>query len=277
MKIRSQLKSCLILLLFLGLTAYHNPVPVDSETPVAERFIWHDLVTPDMNASSAFYKALFGWEFKVVETKGLKVGTIYSGSTAIGGVIEIPGANTSVWIKAIPVENLDARVKLVEGKGGKVLLSPARIPGRGVQVIMEGFSGEEFSFIGNPEKQFRSGAVKGEHKWLWSELWADQPESAKTFYEIVFKVSTETTAFGDNPYWIFNDGAEPLAGMIKNPITNQGTQWVPYVQENDPPAAVAKAVEAGAFVVLGPTPQVREGKVAVIQDPLGAIICLQKQ
>lgn len=265
------------LILFFGLTAYDtSPAPI-SEPPVAGPLVWHDLVTPDMDRSREFYSAVFGWEFRVLDVKGLRLAAIYSGEARIGGAIEVPRANQAVWIKAILVDDLDSRVSLVKRNGGHVLLPPADIPGRGTQVILEGAEGEEFSFIGNADAAFSAGAGPGNNRMVWSELWADSPESSQAFYQTVFGVSTENVTVDEMPYWVFQWGDQKLAGMIRNPITNQGTQWVPYVLSDTPAEVIASAKDAGAFVVLEPSAEVRGGKVGIFQDPLGAMVCVQKQ
>lgn len=277
MNFRKQLQTGLILFLFLNLTSFTSSDTSDLIPPPFEGFIWHDLVTPDMDQSKAFYSTVFGWEFREVQSKGLRVATVYAGSVPIAGVIEVPTANTAVWIKAVFVDDVKERINMVERQGGNVLLPPAKIPGRGMQVIMESASGEEFSFIGHTEGTRNGSNMDEEHHWIWSELWSDDPEASRVFYEGVFGVSTDTRESGNNPYWVFTAQEYPLAGMIQNPITNQGTQWVPYVQSKDPSGIVGKAEAAGAFVVLGPTPEVREGRVGVFQDPQGALICVQNK
>ena len=64
--------------------------------------------------------------------------------------------------------------------------------------------------------------------------------------------------------------------MIKNPVTNQGTQWVPYVKMNDPVSVVNTAKGSSGSVLLTPTSKIRDGKIGIIQDPHGAIIAIQK-
>lgn len=277
MKFTRYLQLPLAVILFVGLTAYEPVSDPSMEVEMANPFIWHDLVTPDLDSSKAFYSSVFGWTFKDVNTKGLRIASIYAGNTRIGGAIEVPKANSAVWIKVIPVDDLERRVALVEQNGGKVLLPPATVPGRGTQVIMEGAEGEEFSFVGNVEASFGRDTGMGDHHFVWSELWADTPESSKAFYEVVFGVETEVEEVDERPYWIFHSGAQKVAGMIGNPITNQGTQWVPYVMSSNPSEVVDNARAGGAFVVLEPSPEVRDGKFGIFQDPSGALVCVQKK
>ena len=276
MKLKHQFQLGLTILLFFSLTAYDLPSSGVARPAVSDNFIWHDLVTPNMDKSMAFYSSVFGWTFKDIKVKGLRMATIYSGDRRIGGAIEVPKANTAVWIKAIGVANLEDRVNMVEKNGGRVVLPPVKIPGRGTLVIMEGAEGEEFSFLGDPDASLADSMGAGNNSWLWSELWANVPESSQAFYESVFGVTTENTTSEDKPYWVFLQGDQKLAGMIKNPITNQGTQWVPYVQSSDPEAIIGSARDNGAYIVLEPSPEIRDGGVGIFQDPLGALVCVQR-
>ncbi|WP_224483568.1 VOC family protein [Robertkochia aurantiaca] len=258
--------------LFLFLLAFTEPEPYDrfyTEVPL----YWHDLVTPDMEKSESFYNSVFGWEFRKIDVKGLQLATIYDGDRPIAGVIEVPEANTSVWLKTVYVNNLENRVSKVKDQGGKVLLPPARVPGRGMQVVLEGVDGEEFALVGSGD--MITGVAADNSSWAWSELWAEDPAKAREFYETAFEVQTASVDYGNQPYWIFQKGTHKLAGMIKNPLTNQGTQWVPYVEVNSSETAVGKAEAAGGFIVLSPDAKIRDGKVGIFQDPMGAIICVQ--
>ncbi|THD66347.1 VOC family protein [Robertkochia marina] len=274
----NQLQTGLIFFLLFGLTSI-TTLSEDADDPVfAENIIWHDLVTPDIYQSKAFYEAVFGWELRVIEGNGLRMGTFYSGGKPVAGVLEVPKANTAVWVKAIVISQMDERVAQAKRQGGKVLLPQAEIMGRGVQTVLESSSGEEFSFIViKGESEMSAIEAEGENRWLWSELWSDNPEESGVFYKGVFGVTIDDKSNGGRPYWVFMSGGKPLAGMIQNPITNQGTQWVPYVQSSDPTGTVEKAEDAGAFVVLQPSPEVRNGKVGVFQDPQGALLCVQNK
>lgn len=278
MHLFNQLQTGLIFFLLFGLTSFSNLSDTSEDPPVYTDFIWHDLVTPDIYKSKAFYESVFGWELRVIDGDGLRLGTFYAEGKPIAGVLEVPKANTAVWVKAILISDMKPRVAQAERQGGKVLLPAAEIMGRGVQTVLESSSGEEFSFI-VPEGDTEMGAIgyEGENRWIWSELWSDDPEASGTFYQGVFGVTVDDKSNGGRPYWVFMIGNQPLAGMIQNPITNQGTQWVPYVQNSDPTAVVSRAEAAGAYVVLQPTAEVRDGKVGVIQDPQGALICIQNK
>lgn len=273
MKLRGSLRIILVISVLLITTGLRSPEnTTDFDPPV----IWHDLVTPDLDASEAFYSRVFGWTFKRAEARGLRLATVYREGKPIAGVIEVPKANSAVWLKAMVVINIKEQIQRVEAKGGKVLLPMASVPGRGRQAVLEGPDGEEFSFVADPEGGLLQRQQEGDRAWGWSELWADDPQEAKAFYEEVFGVAMEEVEFEGNPYWVFTRGEDKLAGMIKNPITNQGTRWVPYVRSDDPGAVISAAEASGAFIILPPRAEVRQGKVGIFQDPQGAVVCVQQ-
>ena len=239
--------------------------------------IWHDLITPNLEESKAFYAEVFGWTYKDTNFKGLMYTTIYNNGKIIGGMIEIKSANSSTWISALPLSNedLNKRIKMVVASGAKAVLPPLKIAGRGKQVVFEGLQGEEFSLISENDYTRNSDTNLSDNNWLGMELWASNTAEAKTFYEMAFGVSTSETSYDGKPYWLFKAGTSTVAGMTNNPITNQGTQWVPYIKTTTLKALFSKIKNTKADIILTPSPEIRNGDVGIIQDPHGAIIAIQ--
>ncbi|MDG1398549.1 MAG: VOC family protein [Polaribacter sp.] len=241
--------------------------------------LWHDLITPDLNISKEFYGKIFNWTFVDVNFKGIKYTTIYNNDKIIGGMIEITSAKNSTWITSLPLSNedLNNRIKTVMSNGAKVLLPPVKLPGRGKQVVFEGLQGEEFSLISQNDYTSKMDTSEANGNWLGIELWASDVENAKEFYKNAFEVNVEKTEYDNKAYWLFTLESKTLAGMIQNPVTNQGSQWVPYIKMDDPAASVTMAKKASGSVLLAPSMKIREGKIGIIQDPHGAIIAIQKK
>ncbi len=239
--------------------------------------LWHDLITPDLEASKSFYGGLFGWTFSDTNFKGLRYSTIYNAGKVIGGMIEVKTAKNSTWISALPLDNssLNARIKTVMASGAKAVLPPIKLPGRGKQVVFEGPLGEEFSLIS--ENDFTAqldGSLKSGN-WIGMELWADDPVAASKFYDSAFSVSTTKSTYDNKPYWTFKANNTIVAGMLQNPVTNQGSQWVPYIQQNDINAMLPKLKKSGANILMNPNKNIRSGKIGIFQDPQGAIFAVQ--
>jgi len=68
----------------------------------------------------------------------------------------------------------------------------------------------------------------------------------------------------------------PRAGLFRSPWQRETSVWLPYVRVSDPAAMAAKAAELGGTIALAPRASVRNGSVAIVLDPAGAPLALQK-
>jgi predicted enzyme related to lactoylglutathione lyase len=69
---------------------------------------------------------------------------------------------------------------------------------------------------------------------------------------------------------------EARAGILQNPFEKARSAWIPYVRVDDPAALAERVPELGGRVIVAPRPEVREGTLAVVLDPSGAPVALQK-
>ena len=95
---------------------------------------WIDLIQPDPEATMAFYRDLFGWEYEVRTPPEAPVTYAYARIdgllvAAVGGP---DGPDTPEgWTQYIWVDSADDAARAVEASGGKVLGPPDDIPGAG--------------------------------------------------------------------------------------------------------------------------------------------------
>jgi predicted enzyme related to lactoylglutathione lyase len=102
------------------------------------------------------------------------------------------------------------------------------------------------------------------------ELTTDDLKAAQKFYGKVFAWNLKEMP-GMN-YTMIDVGGGTGGGMQMKPMPEAPTGWMPYVQVDDVKATVAKAVKAGATVML-PFQEVGEmGSIGVFADPNGAAI-----
>ncbi len=59
-----------------------------SKTP--EPFIWHDLMTSDVKAASAFYSAVVGWRIADSGMPGMDYAILHAGDVMVGGLMGLP-------------------------------------------------------------------------------------------------------------------------------------------------------------------------------------------
>jgi predicted enzyme related to lactoylglutathione lyase len=64
--------------------------------------------------------------------------------------------------------------------------------------------------------------------------------------------------------------------VLQNPAEGWDPAWLTYFGVADPAAAAARAESLGGRILLAPSPEVREGTIAIVADPSGAILALQK-
>jgi uncharacterized protein len=113
----------------------------------------------------------------------------------------------------------------------------------------------------------------------YDEEEARDVDGAKSFYTEVLGWTTRDMDMGDaGTYTIFQRAGEvDVAGCMAAPEGMQAPpHWLPYVATEDVDATVAKAKELGAtaFVEGDDIPNV--GRIAVLQDPVGAVFGLFK-
>ncbi len=276
MMAKNSLAAFLALLLF---SCSSDPYPPIMETPTYAyrhgEVIWHELATADLASSREFYRELFHWEFTEYSTDGNSYLLVKNEGKYIGGMVSVPDGNQSTWISAISVEDTEAAVETALRQGGDVLVKATRINGRGSMALVKDPQGALVSFIhssiGDPVIE-----EVNSFEWLWTELWSDEPNASSEYYASVFPYTVNQTAIDEKPYWVLNQNDRRIAGIINNPIDNMSSQWVPYIKVVDPAYMVSKAKKLGAIVLLQPSEDIRNGSVAVLADPNGAIFCLQK-
>jgi hypothetical protein len=111
--------------------------------------------------------------------------------------------------------------------------------------------------------------------WLWTELWSRQPDSAVQFYSKLAPYQSRPSENLDRPYFVLDSDGQPRAGIMKLFAQNVRPLWVPYVRVADVAVAIKQVEALGGHVIVSPSANLRNGTVALIQDPTGAVIALQ--
>ncbi|MBT8454138.1 MAG: VOC family protein [Deltaproteobacteria bacterium] len=255
------------------------PIAEDaSARPIPGKFVWHNLITSDAEAARTFYGALFDWEFELKD--GGRYSVISHRGRNVGGILDTTKTGDvpkrAHWLSAVSVTDLEASLRAVTRAGGKQLEAPIEVGGIGRVVTVEDADGALLHLLApaNGDPPDLDPAV---HTWLWHELLANNPKRAVSFYEEAFgyqvKTVTRETGRAYNVLW---SAGGPRAAVLENPFDDVRSVWIPYVRVEDP-AALAGQVEAlGGKVVIEPRPDVRNGTLAVVLDPSGAPVALQK-
>lgn len=108
---------------------------------------WNDLVTPDVEASAAFYRELFGW--KIEPLGDGEYWSIVNNGAPNGGMVPMSGP-PPYWNVYFATEDLDAVVAAAEQGGGGVLVPAQAVPA-GRFVIMRDPQGAAFALFEGEE------------------------------------------------------------------------------------------------------------------------------
>lgn len=112
------------------------------------------------------------------------------------------------------------------------------------------------------------------HAISWVELATRDVDAAAEFYQGLFGWNTFND--GHTPYTIFQVGDQAVAGVMALPLEmgDMPPVWSTYVQVADADATIASVNDAGGQVMQAPFDIPAGGRIAVIADPSGAVICL---
>lgn len=255
-----------------------TPEPTNKWAP--GKFVWHDLITHDVSAVKLFYAGVFGWRFEALPGTD-RYTVIRHDGEMIGGIAysdrKVDGKPISQWVSMISVPNVDLAVSKLRQAGGTVYAGPRDIADRGRLAIVGDPHGAVFGLVratggDPPDREAKIG------DWLWNELWSEDKDVASQVYSAVvgYELDTREVVAG-KPYTAFTRDGEPRAGLLVNPYPGEVTPlWLPYVRVANPAAVAAKVEGLGGQVLLEPGPERRQGTVAIIADPTGAEVAVQK-
>ena len=106
------------------------------------------------------------------------------------------------------------------------------------------------------------------------ELATTDVAKAKSFYQSLFDWKLKDEDMGDMTYTMIDVGGGTGGGMMKHPMPDHGSHWLPYVLVDDIAAATAKAKSLGATVVRDVMEAMGAGSLSIIVDPTGATLGL---
>ncbi len=111
----------------------------------------------------------------------------------------------------------------------------------------------------------------------WSELMTTDPEAAMQFYGDLFCWQMLPIPMNDVDYNVVQNGESMIGGIMpipKDAPPGMPPGWGCYVTVADCDASANKAVELGGKIVAGPMDIENVGRMAVIQDPQGAVLSI---
>ena len=283
----NQLRAFLTVILLAGITACASTTTSLmsgmslSDEPLTGKFVWHDLVTTDLEADKRFYTGLFGWTYEQRRgPNGNPYTLAKSGDRFVAGMVVEPqpkdGGVISRWLGYLSVPDLGVAVKQNGVAGGSAVVERLDVSDYvSVAAIIDpqgAVLGLAQSNIGDPDDS-RAGTPG---RVVWNELLANDPVAAAQFYKALAGYKVDVQQRNGGEYTLLIAGGVKRAAILQNPMDGVEPLWLTYFGVQDVKAATAKVGGLGGRVLLAPAADIRDGMQALVVDPSGALLALQQ-
>jgi len=250
-------------------------MPTRSDPWPAGTPCWVDLAVPDVAASVAFYRAVFGWTFV---DSGEEFGHYHIcqvGGRAAAAIGPRQDENQpAAWTVYLASDDTDGTANAITANGGTVLAEPFDIPGNGRMCVGLDPGGAAFGIwqaagtIG-VEVHGEPGAL------VWTDARLANPDTDRNFYAALFGYHYQPVQGAPPDYLTFDLDGNPLGGMGGMMGAPAGTppHWVAYFGVADADTAIAAARAAGG-TVLGDPDDTPFGRIGFLTDPAGAVFAV---
>lgn len=242
---------------------------------MAGRFVWHELMTTDPAAATAFYTSVIGWTAIASGMPGYTL--LLAEGTHVAGLMAQPPEAADAppsWIGYVEVDNVDASAAQATTLGGRIHMPGQDLPNIGRFAVIADPQGAVLCLFRGlsaaPPPVMTPGRVG------WNELMAGDVPTVWPFYAAMFGW-TKAEAIDMGPigtYQLFATCGTTIGGMMTRPPETPVARWQYYIAVANIDAAAARVAASGGRVVMGPM-QVPGGSWVINGiDPQGAMFAL---
>ena len=281
MKVRVGVAGVLAFFLILAFGA-RSPVAADGPAGGAlyGKFVWNDLLTKDLPAARAFYASMFGWTFREQTREGRPYLIAELDGKPVAGLLDVHDMKEAdpQWVSFVSVPDVDAVAEQVRAAGGKVLVAPRAVKVGGRAAVVSDPQGAPLGLARLTGGDPADAAEPVVGRFFWAEYLAKDGPQALEFYKKLLGYDAAESDAGEGMHYFVLKHDRPRAGLFQLPdsVTGVRPNWLPYLRVADPAAAADMAKSRGGKVILQPSPERRKGTLAIVTDPGGAALALQK-
>lgn len=247
-------------------------------------FIWYELMSPDPEASKAFYDAVVGWDIEPRPAGEMDYRMIRrSDGGNAGGVLKLDAAMQEhgakpMWLGYVHVDDVDRAVTDATADGARAIMPPWSVPGIGrIAMIADPTGGLLYLMkpeppAGQPDATSDVFSVTEPQHVRWNELASSDADRAVSFYTKQFgweqKESMPMGPLGS--YRFIDHGGQRIGAMSGLLPGLTATRWTHYFGVDDIDRAVSAVKAGGGQVLVGPH-QIPGGEFSLNGiDPQGA-------
>ncbi|GGX40046.1 VOC family protein [Saccharospirillum salsuginis] len=252
-------------------------------------FIWYELLTTDIEAASAFYSKILGWQVTDSGQPGMdyRILSVQDEETEeqhdTGGLMQLTdemcqqGARP-IWLGYIGVNDVDQTVSGILEMGGQVQVPPTDIPNVGRLAMVSDPQGTPFYVMrGNSNEAslaFASDKPRIGH-CAWNELVTTDPEAAKAFYFKAFGWTKDgEMSMGPMGTYEFIRHNGLIGAIMPKPDEIPVPLWHYYFRCADIDLAVDAVTAMGGKILHGPEESTEGDFIVKGIDPQGALFAL---
>ena len=118
-------------------------------------------------------------------------------------------------------------------------------------------------------------ANDGHGRFHWNELLTNDVEAAKTFYGEIMGWTYDKMRGPEGTYYVAFKSNNPVCAIAPMPAAaaaDTQAHWFSYIEVDQLDASISSAKTAGATVLRDPLDVPDVGRIAIVQDPTGAVV-----
>jgi predicted enzyme related to lactoylglutathione lyase len=234
---------------------------------------WVDLTTSDLPASTAFYRAVLGWEVADLGPDFGHYGIAMRDGLSTAGIgLALSPDQPEVWTTYLATDNADTTAEAIVAQGGKLISPVMEVGDEGRMAIALDPTGATFG-IWQAKTMIGCQLVNEPGGIVWNDQTSPDPQTARRFYAAVFGYTYAKTE-GTQNYTTINGTrpGETIGGIGAVDATSPPgapAHWTVYFAVEDVEAAYVTAIKHDGAVTMPPydTPY---GRMAALRGPEGA-------
>ena len=238
------------------------------------KFVWHELLSGDAAAATAFYTKVVPWKSQPWEQDS-SYHMWVARNGPVGGIAKTDGSAPPHWLAYVAVSDVNATAEQAKGLGGRVLKGKTDLPNGGSYAVLADPQGAEFAVYqsGGETGNGAQSATPGAGEFSWHELATTDAKAAMEFYTKLLGWETGPVHDMGPPagnYHLFLHQGNQYGGMFVSDSSGAGPSWLCYISVEDVGKAATAAKNAGGRVMNGPMEVPGGSWIAQVLDSEGA-------